>query len=62
MKMNKFENLNIWEKLDIIHQALDYETILDEVLQWLPTDKANEILNDIAGAYDIEYYYNLDNR
>lgn len=61
MKMNKFENLNIWEKLDTIHQALDYETILIEILQWLPIEKANDILHDIASAYDIEYYYNLDN-
>ena len=59
--MNTFKDLNIWKKLDVIHQALDYETILMEILQWLPTNKSNDILQDIASAYDLEYYYNLDN-
>ena len=61
MKMNKFENLAMWEKLQVMLEFAPSQVLLHDILQWLPTNKANDILQDIASAYDIDYYYNLEN-
>lgn len=46
--------LNI-KKLELVEANLNAETILGEIWAWLPTDKVNEIVDDIIKAFDLDY-------
>lgn len=45
--------MHVYEKLELLDEALGTETLLDEIFKWFATEKINECLDDIAKTWDV---------
>lgn len=42
-------------------EKLGNETVLNELIQYLPTDTINDFVSETERLYDLDYYGNLEN-
>lgn len=49
--------MNTYEKWEKVREYISDEDLLNHILQWLPNDTINELLDDAITDNDLEFFF-----
>ena len=49
--------MTTYEKFEKVREHISDDDLLNHILNWLPDDTMNEILNDVITDNDLEYFF-----